>query len=236
MPTRTRPPAIVTFRAARRTSTPHASDSRLQTNAAGSGCRARPAGWPPRIARRTSTPHASDSRCRPTPQARAAGRLPCFPLSKSRHFPPGPSPHLRPAPSQIRFVSLCRLFRRPPAGPSAPRLARAWQIRLVSLCPLVHRTSNPSCAAFPQARAAGKERAHHSAQLKPNPRRSPAAARCGCRACPAATSLYPFTPRIPYPTPMPTPTRSTAIVTSRAARRTSTPPASNSRPSPTSPS
>ncbi len=111
--------------------------------------------------------------------------LPCFPLSVCGDPPASPSAPLRRRDPQIRLVPLCRLFRHPPAGPSAPRPARAWQIRLVSLCRLVHRASNPSCAAFPQARAAGKSRAHHSAQFKPNPRRSPAAARCGCRACPA---------------------------------------------------
>ena len=118
----------------------------------------------------------------PTPQDEGAGRaLPCFPLSVCGGPPATPSGPLRRRDPHIRVVPLCRLFRHPPARPSAPRPAHAWQIRLVSLCRLVHRASNPSCAAFPQARAVGKSRTHHLAQFKPNPRRgsTPQAAGAG---------------------------------------------------------
>ena len=62
------------------------------------------------------------SQCRPKspPFGCRACPAPCFPLSVSRHSSPGPSAPIRPAPWQIRLVSLCRLFPRPPAGPSAP--------------------------------------------------------------------------------------------------------------------
>ena len=121
----------------------------------------------------------------PSPQAKAAGRLrvrpllkrrcrlalPCFPLSISRHFPPGPTAPVRPAPWQIRLVPLFRPFQLPPAGPSAPHPARACQIRLVPLCRLVRRASNPSWTAFPQAWRREKHAQHNSTQL--NPRRNP---------------------------------------------------------------
>ncbi len=99
----------------------------------------------------------------------AGPALPCFPLSISGHLSPRPSASVRPAPCQIRLVPLFRPFQHPPAGPSAPHPVRAWQIRLVSLCRLVRRASIPSCTASLQARAAGKSRAHHSSQFKPNP-------------------------------------------------------------------
>ena len=116
----------------------------------------------------TPPPRASDSLRRPNVVGLRGWPPALFPFVEIPPFSARALAHLRPAPSQIRFVSLCRLFPRPPAGPSAPRPARAWQIRLVSLCPLVHRASNPSWTAFPQARAAGKSRTHDSAQLKPN--------------------------------------------------------------------
>ena len=99
----------------------------------------------------------------------AGPALPCFPLSISGHLSPRPSASVRLAPCQIRLVPLFRPFQHPPAGPSAPHPVHAWQIRLVSLCRLVRRASIPSCTASLQARAAGKSRAHHSSQFKPNP-------------------------------------------------------------------
>ena len=98
-----------------------------------------------------------------------AWALPCFPLSVSRHFPPRPSAHVRPAPCQIRLVPLFRPFQHPPAGPLAPHPVRAWQIRLVSLCRLVRRASIPSCTASLQARTSRKKaRQDNSKQLKPS--------------------------------------------------------------------
>ena len=99
-------------------------------------------------------------RRRPPCQGVGAGwALPCFPLSVSRHFPPRPSAHVRPAPCQIRLVPLFRPFQHPPAGPLAPHPVRACQIRLVSLCRLVRRASIPSCAVSLQARRSRKKRA-----------------------------------------------------------------------------
>ena len=121
--------------------------------------------------------------------------LPCFPLSVCGDPPAMPSAPLRRRGPHIRLVPLCRLVPTPPSGALGPRPARAWQIRLVSLCRLVHRASNPICAAFPQARAAGKSRTHHSAQFKPNPPVTPACG--GCRACPACPCCHAVTPTSP---------------------------------------
>ena len=109
-------------------------------------------------ARHTSHLNVARCGCRACPGEGRGLALPCFSLSISPHFPPRPSAPVRPAPWQIRLVSLCRLFRHPPAGPSASRPARAWQLRLVSLCPLVRRASNPSCTASLQAQAGRKKR------------------------------------------------------------------------------
>ena len=114
--------------------------------------------------------------------------LPCFPLSISRHFSPGPTAPVRPAPSQIRLVPLFRPFQLPPAGPSAPHPARACQIRLVFLCRLVRRASNPSWTAFPQARRREKNAQHNSTQLKPRHSQPPQAEGAG-HALPALTAL-----------------------------------------------
>ncbi len=169
MPTRTRVPLTLSLSKGPHLPPPTA----LQPNAAGCGCRACPG------------------------EGRGIA-LPCFPLSVCGDPPTMPSPHLRRRGPHIRLVPLFQPFQHPPAGPSAPHPARAWQIRLVSLCRLVHLASNPICAAFPQARAAGKSRTHHSAQFKPSdPRRSPAAARCGCRACPACPCCHAVTPTSP---------------------------------------
>ncbi len=104
--------------------------------------------------------------------------LPCFPLSISRHFSPGPTAPVRPAPWQIRLVPLFRPFQLPPTGPSAPHPARAWQIRLVPLCRLVRRATNPSWRAFPQARRREKDAQHNSKQFRP-----PACLDCPPRGC-----------------------------------------------------
>ena len=112
-------------------------------------------------------PNAARCWCRACPGEGRGRALPCFPLSVCGDPPTRPSPHLRRRGPHIRLVPLFQPFQHPPAGPSAPRPTRAWQIRLVSLCRLVHRASNPSWTAFPQARAAGKSHTHHSAQFKP---------------------------------------------------------------------
>ena len=117
---------------------------------------------PPCPHARARPPHTS--RCaaaqRPRCGCRACPALPllCLPLSESGYFPPRPSAHVRPAPSQVRFVCLFRPVQSLPTGPSTPHPTPAWQIRLVSLCPLVHRASNPSCAGLFQAQAEGKTR------------------------------------------------------------------------------
>ena len=85
--------------------------------------------------------------------------LPCFPLSISRHFSPGPTAPVRPAPWQIRLVPLFRPFQLPPAGPSAPHPARAWQIRLVPLCRLVRRAYKPKLESVSSGTEEGKKRA-----------------------------------------------------------------------------
>ena len=153
------------------------------------GCRACPKGGPPQGAVPLQRPNPPPG---PNPQAKAAGRL----VSLCRFpaiFRPGPRPHVRPAPCQIRLVSLFRPFQHPPAGPSAPHPGHAWQIRLVSLCRLVRRASIPSCAAPPQARAGRKTALtlFRSNQIAP----CPAGASCPCpgRLTPHRQGCYPPT-------------------------------------------
>ena len=139
-------------------------------------------------------PNAARCWCRACPGEGRGRALPCFPLSVCGDPTAMPSAPLRRRGPQIRLVPLFQPFQHPPAGPLAPRPARAWQIRLVSLCRLVHLGSNPICAAFPQARAAGKSRTHHSAQFKPNP--PPQLAAGAEPALPLPSRSDPYLPKV----------------------------------------
>ena len=141
-----------------------------------------------------------------------------------RHPPAGPSAH-RPARAwQIRLVSLCRnpaTFRRrrrptydaaartydlspfsdrfntPQRGPWPPVRPVPGRYALFPFVDLSISAQTQSAPRFLRHGPPENRAAHHSAQFKPDPRRSPAAARCGCRACPACPCCHAVTPTSP---------------------------------------
>ena len=136
-----------------------------------------PPGHSPAPQPRATTPSAPNSHSSPTTYGVGAGHallqglpcLPCFPLSESGHFSPRPSAHVRPAPSQIRFVPLFRPFQHPQRGPRP-------LIRLVpgryDLSPFVHLSIAPQTQAAPASsrhRPPRKNTPHNSNQFKSLP-------------------------------------------------------------------